>query len=222
MKYISLFDVIGPAMVGPSSSHTAGAIRIGNIAREILGEMPQKVSFTLYNSFAKTGKGHGTDKGLLGGVLGFNVSDPNIKDAYKFAQERGVEFSFEYKTSSSRHSNAVDVELVAGETVYLSGNSVGAGEIEITQIDGFKVSLQGDFPTLIVLYQDQPGMISKITSLIQEEKINIASLHCDRQAKGEVAFVSICLDVVAPDSIISSIANIKKVYLVKSIDPIKR
>ncbi|MGD9581104.1 MAG: L-serine ammonia-lyase, iron-sulfur-dependent subunit beta [Vampirovibrionia bacterium] len=222
MKYISLFDIIGPTMVGPSSSHTAGAIRIGNIAREILGETPQKVNFTLYNSFAKTGKGHGTDKGLLGGVLGFNVSDSRIKDAYSIAQNDGVEFSFEYKTSSSRHSNAVDIELVGNETVYVSGNSVGAGEIEITQIDGFKVSLQGDLPTIIVLYKDQPGMISKITNLIQKEEINIASLHCDRQAKGDVAFVSICLDVVVPERVIASIAEIKKVYLVKSIDSIER
>lgn len=222
MKYISLFDVIGPAMVGPSSSHTAGAIRIGNIAREILGEKPQKVHFTLYNSFAKTGKGHGTDKGLLGGVLGFHVSDPKIKDAYLLAEKSGVEFSFKYKTSSSRHSNAVDIELVGNETVYLSGNSVGAGAIEITQIDGFNVSLQGDFPTIIVLYQDQPGMISKITDLLQKEKINIASLHCDRQGKGEIAFVSICLDTVASETIVQSIAQIKKVYLVKRIDTIKK
>ena len=129
MRYISIFDIIGPIMIGPSSSHTAGAIRMGLFARKIFGKNPEKVLFRLYNSFAKTGLGHGTDKGLLGGVLGFNVDDSKIKSSFDYAREQGVEYSFEYLTRDERHPNSVDIifkDKDGSILMEISGKSVAA------------------------------------------------------------------------------------------------
>lgn len=223
MKYISIFDIIGPIMVGPSSSHTAGAIRIGNIARKIYGGTPSNVEFTLYNSFAKTGKGHGTDKGLLGGILGLNVSDSRIRNAYELAENEGLNAKFINKMSSSRHSNAVEIHMTCDNNdIFVAAKSVGAGEIEITKINDFNVNLDGELPTLVVAYKDQPGMITQITSIIQHKEINIASLHCDREGKGETAFLAISLDYLLPEDHVTAISEIENVYYVRNIDKIEK
>lgn len=222
MKYISVFDIVGPSMVGPSSSHTAGAIRIGLLARKIYGRKPNWVKFTLYNSFAKTGKGHGTDKGLVGGVLGLSVNDVKIKDSFKYAKEQGIKIEFEMKEDFARHPNAVDIKLYNESSMLISGSSLGAGEIQIDGINGFKVDLRGDLPTLLMIYKDQPGMLLKITKLIQDANINIATLHCERKDKGREASTVICLDSLLPEEIVDKINKIPGVYTVRSIDMLEK
>lgn len=220
----SLFDVIGPVMVGPSSSHTAGAVRIGLLAGKIFGAVPQKVKFRLYNSFAKTGKGHGTDKGLLGGVLGMDVDNDGIKKAFAEAKKMNVDYSFEYREDYNRHPNSVDITLEHEnmQKMKISGISVGAGEVAITKINGYKFNINGDYDTLVLIYKDKPGMVYRVTSLLQNQYLNIASMHCDRNAKGKEASMGICLDGAVPDSVLTELEKIEEVYLIRNIEVLKK
>lgn len=215
MRYISLFDIVGPIMIGPSSSHTAGAIRIGLFARKIYGKEPKKVLFKLYNSFAKTGLGHGTDKGLLGGILGFSVDDTRIRDSYTYAKERNVEYKFEYLTDDERHPNSVDI--VFDDEMEISGQSIGGGEVIINRIDGFLTDIRGDYPVLLMVYKDQKGVISKVSKLIQEQNINIATLDCERKEKNKDAVMTICLDSMLPEETIAEIKEFPDMYMVRNI-----
>jgi L-serine dehydratase len=219
-KTKTLFDVIGPVIIGPSSSHTAGAVRIGLLAGRIFGEIPKKVKFKLYNSFAKTGKGHGTDKGLLGGVLGVDTDDDRIKTAFEEAQKLNVEYEFEYLEDFGRHPNSVDIIL--NETMEISGMSVGAGEVRIDKINGYSFNIDGDYPTLILVYKDKPGMVYKVAALIQGQNLNIASMQCDRNAKGHEAAMGICLDMPVPNSVIERLQNDEDMYLIRSIEMLKK
>lgn len=223
-KAKTLFDVIGPVMVGPSSSHTAGAVRIGYLAGKIFGEKPDKVTFRLYNSFAKTGRGHGTDKGLLGGVLGYDVDNEKIKTAYEEAEKRSIAFYFEFRDDYTRHPNSVDIILENANIgkMEINGISVGAGEVAITKINGYKFNINGDYDTLILIYKDKPGMIYRVTALLQGQNINIASMHCDRKAKGKQASMGICVDGAIPDYIINELSKIEEVYLIRNIEVLKK
>lgn len=225
MKYLSVFDIVGPVMVGPSSSHTAGAVRIGLIARKIFGEKPDFVKFTLYNSFAKTGKGHGTDKGLVGGILGLQVSDPEIKNAYNIAEENKIKVFFDFKYDTEKHPNAVDIELAkfdAGYNMLISANSLGAGSIKITTVNGIDVDIRGDYPTVLLVYKDKPGMIWKVTKCIQEYDINVAYLSCGRNEKGHNATMSIFLDSILPEKAIEELSEISDMYLIRNIDKLEK
>ncbi len=217
MKQRSLFDVISPIMTGPSSSHTAGAVRLGLMVRNIYKETPKKVIFRLYNSFAQTGKGHGTDKGLLAGLLGFSVDSEQIKNIYNCNTAKNIEYSYEFEQDIDRHPNAVDFVLEGDIDMTISGNSVGAGNIEIVKIDDFSTRISGEYNTLILFYKDKPGMISKVSTLIQDENINIASLECDRNARGKTASMCICLDSQIPDEVINKIQEIEDVYFVRNV-----
>lgn len=213
MKTKTLFDVISPIMVGPSSSHTAGAIRLGLMARNIYSKPINKVWFKLYNSFAQTGFGHGTQKGLFAGILGYGVSDTRIKNIFDIVKD--IEYSFEYAEDLSRHPNSVDI--VINDEMKISGDSIGAGEIKITEINGFSVSISGNYHTILLMYKDKPGMISTVSNIIQAEGINIASLHCDRNEKGGTASMYIALDLYASDDIIKKISEINDVYYTTQI-----
>lgn len=221
MRYISLFDIVGPIMIGPSSSHTAGAIRIGLFARKIFGRPPENVTFRLYNSFAKTGLGHGTDKGLLGGVLGFNVDDARIKDSYQYAKDCGICYNFEFLTRDDRHANSVDIIFADRDNqplMEISGDSVGGGEVRICSLDGFGVNIRGDYPVLVLVYKDQKGVISTVSRIIQNNNINIATLNCERKEKNEEAVMTICLDSVLPDSAVEEIRALPDMYMVRNIN----
>ena len=220
-KTKTLFDVIGPVIIGPSSSHTAGAVRIGLLSGKIFGEKPDNVKFKLYNSFAKTGKGHGTDKGLLGGVLGFDVDNENIKNAFEIAGQRGIKYEYEYLEDLSRHPNSVDVIFNNGE-MEISGYSVGAGEVCINRINGYNFNINGDYDTLILIYKDKPGMVYRVTALIQGQDVNIASMHCDRHDKGKEASMGICLDSPLPEYILRKLHEIDEIYLIRNIEAFKQ
>lgn len=217
MEQKSLFSVISPIMVGPSSSHTAGAVRLGLMARNIYKNEFKKVKFVLYNSFAKTGFGHGTDKGLLAGVLGYSVDEICIKNIFDIVEN--IEYSYEYREDISRHPNSVDITFDDKMTV--SGDSVGAGEIRINNINGFSANIDGSYDTLLLMYKDVPGMISQVSDIIQKQKVNIASLHCDRSSKGGTASMYLALDIPVGDDVVEKVKQIKDVFFVTNIRKLK-
>lgn len=217
MKQTSLFDIISPIMVGPSSSHTAGAVKLGLLARNIFGATPKKITFKLYNSYAQTGFGHGTDKGLLAGVLGISVDDVRIKNIFDLPEASEIEYKFEFLEDFNRHPNAVDFIFEGNQKMTISGNSVGAGNVKITNINDFSVELTGEYNSLVVIYKDRLGVLSKVSGLIQTEGINIASLTCERMAKGEEASMCVCLDSALNYSLIEKIKKIEDIYLVRHV-----
>ncbi len=220
-KTKTLFEVIGPIIIGPSSSHTAGATKIGLLAGKIYAQKPQKITFKLYNSFAKTGKGHGTDKGLLSGVLGLNVDNPQIRNIFEIVQKSEIEYNFEYLENFSRHPNSVDIIFEKPEKMKLSGISLGGGEILIDSINGYKFNITGNYPTLLLIYKDKPGMIYKVTVLIQKQNINIASMNCERKARGKEASMAIYLDSPLKKEVTKELSAIDEIYFIRSLEALK-
>lgn len=220
-KKKSIFDILGPVIIGPSSSHTAGALRIGYLAGQIFGDVPKKVHFKLYNSFAKTGRGHGTDKALLAGVLGYGVDNPIIKNIFKIADEKKVKYSYEFLEDFSRHPNSVDIILENNEVIEISGASLGAGDIVIDGIQGYKFNINGNYPTLLLIYKDKPGMIYKVSVIIQDKNVNIASMTCERKAKGEEASMAICLDSPIGDDVLNELKKIDEIYFIRNLEVLK-
>jgi len=217
MRQSSIIDIISPIMAGPSSSHTAGAIRLGLLARNIYNAKPDKVTFKLYNSYALTGKGHGTDKGLLAGVLGLSVDDERIKNIFDMPIAKEIEYEFEFLEDFNRHPNAVDFVFEGGLNFTISGDSIGAGEIVVTNINNFSVNLDGKYNTILLVYNDKPGVISRVTGLIQADNVNIASLHCDRSGKGKDASMCICIDGDLSKNCLNDLSDLKNMYIVRYI-----
>ncbi|MBE7702976.1 MAG: L-serine ammonia-lyase, iron-sulfur-dependent, subunit beta [Cyanobacteria bacterium SIG28] len=221
MKKKTLFDVIGPIIIGPSSSHTAGAARLGYLAGKIYGELPKKIHFKLYNSFAKTGKGHGTDKGLLGGVIGLSVDNPQIRNVFELAKQSNIDFSFEFLENFSRHPNSVDFIFDGNNgKMEISGASLGGGDVIIDAINGYKFNINGNYPTLLLIYKDKPGMIYNVTVLIQKQNINIASMNCQRKARGEEASMAIYLDSPLNEETLKELSKIDEIYFIRSLEEI--
>lgn len=221
MKKSTLFDIISPVMIGPSSSHTAGAVRLGLLAKNIYKNTPKKVVFKLYNSYAHTGKGHGTEKGLLAGVLGLSVDDRRIKNIFESDIAKKIDYSFEYYDNFKYHPNAVEIIFEGENKMFIAGESVGAGEVAIRKIDDFNVKLTGKYNTLILVYKDMPGMISQVTSILQSKNINIASLICDRNAKGKEASMIISIDGNIDSSVVETVEEIPEVYFVSYVEKLE-
>ncbi len=197
MKEISIFDVIGPNMIGPSSSHTAGALRIALMVNKLVQRPIKDVVFVLYGSFAKTYKGHGTDRALVAGILGMDTEDERIKDAFAFAEKAQLSYRFETReTHAEFHPNTVDIIALdeAGEKTTVRGASIGGGNIRIEQIDGVDVEFSGAYCTLIIRQQDTPGVVAHITQALTEYAINIAFMRLYRESKGSVAYTIIETD----------------------------
>jgi L-serine dehydratase len=203
MESYSVFDIIGPRMTGPSSSHTAGAVRLGYIARRIMGAEPASAKFTLYGSFAETGRGHGTDKALIAGLLGCMPDDARIRSAYKLARDYGLSVDFEWSDEPAEHPNTVRIEAedVNGKKTTVVGRSVGGGNILITEINGIAVEVTGDYPTLIIQHHDEPGVISDVSRVLAQLGVNIAYMKVFRHGRGDSdAFMCIESDnAVTPD-----------------------
>lgn len=210
MKDVGLFDVIGPWMVGPSSSHTAGACQLSYTARKIFKDDPETVRFVLYGSFANTYRGHGTDRALLGGIMGFQTFDPRIKNSFLIAKERGIAFSFvEEHEAKPAHPNTVDITMTGSGGTHLlnlTGVSVGGGKIRITRLDGIDVNFTGEHPSLIITHRYIPGVISYFTGILGDARVNIVSMHCYLDAKGETAYSIIESDQLLSDEVIADIA----------------
>ena len=196
LKFQSVFDIIGPVMIGPSSSHTAGAVRIGKIVNSIFGEIPEEVTFQLYNSFAKTYQGHGTDKALVAGILGMDTDDPEIKNSLEIAHQKGIKLYWNLlKDSNAPHPNTAKITVKKGsKDMSITGVSIGGGNIEVTELNGFSVSLKMNTPTLIIVHQDIPGMIARVTDILSDYNINIAQMNVTREKAGEKAILIIEVD----------------------------
>jgi len=191
MPYISVFDVLGPNMIGPSSSHTAGAASIACLARRMISGRIKKVEFILYGSFAKTYRGHGTDRALLGGIMGFATDDKRIPDSYSIARQRGLLYSFAVNVRETEvHPNTVDIVMTneIGRTMTIRGESLGGGKIRITQINKVEVDFTGEYSTVIVIHRDKPGVVAHITRCLSDENVNIAFMKLFREEKGKLAY----------------------------------
>ncbi len=193
---VSLLDIIGPVMVGPSSSHTAGACRLGLLGRGLVSGTPQSALLELHGSFARTGEGHGTDKALVAGLLGFRPDDERIRTALQIAEQEGLSYRFEKTTlSESSHPNTVRMTLERNEIkATLTGSSLGAGRVMVTEIDGYPVDVSGSFHTITLVAEDKKGSIARITGILAEHDINIATLKLTRKQKGGDAFMVIECD----------------------------
>lgn len=181
MREVGLFEILGPVMIGPSSSHTAGAVRLGNIAAMIFQKQIHRADFYLHGSFAKTHRGHGTDLALVAGIMGFATDDKRIIDSFDLARKAGIAYSFKEKDLGYVHPNTV--EIVFNDSFRVVGSSIGGGSVEIIDIDGTQVSISGDYPTLIMQYEDRIGVIEKISGLMVGTGANIASMKVTRQRR---------------------------------------
>lgn len=192
----SVFDVVGPIMIGPSSSHTAGAVRLGGLARAILGEQPTKAEISLHGSFETTGRGHGTDLALVAGLLGFTPDDGRIPRSFELAHEAGMEFSFVGADLGEVHPNTALFSLIAadGRAVSVRGSSVGGAAVVVDRLDSYDVEITGDYPMLLVGHIDRPGQISRISGLLAEADVNIAAMRVARTHKGAEAIMLIETD----------------------------
>lgn len=219
MKNYSAFEILGPVMIGPSSSHTAGAVRLGKAARLIANSNFISADFYLHGSFAKTYRGHGTDRALVGGILGMEPHDERIKESLKIAEESGIAISFIETDLGDVHPNTVKIILKRkdGSSVSVTGSSVGAGNILIIEVDGDPLELNGQYPVVIIKHKDRRGMISKISFAVALGNINIATLKVGRESKGEIATTVIETDNVIPDSIIKEITKIDGVVSVRAL-----
>lgn len=193
---MDIFDIIGPIMVGPSSSHTAGAARIGYVARKLLDERPVKARILLHGSFARTGVGHGTDRALVAGILGMKPDDERLKDSLEIAKDERLEVSFEDADLDNAHPNTAIIYLTgeSGKKKMVQGASVGGGNIEIEKIDGHALLLSARYPTIVVTHKDVPGTISNITRTTGQTGYNIFQIHIGRDKRGGTAIMSLELD----------------------------
>lgn len=193
---LQAFDIIGPIMIGPSSSHTAGAVRIGKYARSILGGTPVKAHIRFSGSFAKTYKGHGTDKAVIAGILGMDTDDARIRVSMDVAKEEGLTFEFEEADIDGAHPNTAEITLedATGRTAQVQGASVGGGNIVINTINGTEVSINGKSDTLVIPHQDIPGMIAVVTKILAEKGVNVHGFSLCRDHKGGKAVMTIEID----------------------------
>ncbi|MDD6810280.1 MAG: L-serine ammonia-lyase, iron-sulfur-dependent subunit beta [Lachnospiraceae bacterium] len=203
---MSVFDILGPVMVGPSSSHTAGAVRIGYVTRVMLAEEPVQAHIQLHGSFAATGKGHGTDTALIAGLLGMKPSDMNVPKSFEIAREKGLQYSFENINLRDAHPNTVviNVKGKGDRCIKIQASSIGGGRIMINRIDDIEVNFSGENNTLIVHNRDIPGNVSRITSLLAANDINIATMQLYRHQKGGFAVMILETDQDVPQDILNS------------------
>ena len=202
---VSLLDIIGPVMVGPSSSHTAGACRLGLLARNLVGGTPERARIELHGSFARTGEGHGTDKAIVGGLMGFRPDDERLRDALDIAEREGLDYRFEKTTlgeESEVHPNTVRFTVTRGDhESVMVGSSLGAGRVLVTEIDGYPVEVTGGYHTLVLVAEDVKGSIASIATILAANAINIATLKVSRQQRGGDAFMVWEIDEPTPDKV---------------------
>jgi L-serine dehydratase len=212
MKYRSAFDIIGPVMIGPSSSHTAGAARIGRVARTLFGKLPKKAIISLYGSFAKTYKGHGTDFAIVAGLLDFDTFDERMPQSLEIAKEMGLEVVFSIEEAVMDHPNTVKINLYNDDNeLELVGISIGGGTIEITELNSFPLKLSGEHPAILVVHRDRFGIISAVTSVLSKYEINIGHMEVSRLEKGEMALMVIEVDQKIDDIVIDELQRLSNV-----------
>lgn len=210
---MNLFDIVGPVMIGPSSSHTAGAARIGRVARRLLGEDVAEARVGFCGSFARTWRGHGTDRAVVGGLMDVAADDARLRDSLDEAKRRGLSVTFEEIQLKGAHPNTVRLRLrgVSGKRIEVTGASVGGGSIEIREIDGLSLRVTAQKHTLIIAHRDTPGIIARVSSLLAGAPVNIATMQVARSAAGGKAMTTMELDELPPDEIIAALKVMKGV-----------
>lgn len=213
MKYKSVFDIIGPIMVGPSSSHTAGAARIGRVARKLFGRQPKRADITFYGSFAKTYQGHGSDVATVAGILDFDTSDLRLKNSLSIAAEWGVEVNLTTSDVLTEHPNTARIKLSDDqEQIEVVGVSIGGGKIEVLQINGFPFQLGFDSPTLMVLHEDRFGMIAAVAKVLTHHRINVGLMEVSRHDRGSQALMAIETDAAVSPQVLAEIRQIPHIF----------
>lgn len=216
----SIFDILGPIMIGPSSSHTAGASRIGYVARQLLNEKPVKAVVSLYNSFAKTHKGHGTDRAIIGGILGFGPDDARIRNSFEIAEEEGLQWEMKIIGGINKfHSNTARVHLTGheGGKVEIAGASLGGGRIKIQEIEGFAVDFNAHTHTIVIIADDIPGSVRNISGAIAEKGMNIANMYVSRNEK--LANMVIEVDQAIDKETLKKIESFTWVKFARRVEP---
>lgn len=221
MKRYGVFDILGPIMIGPSSSHTAGAARLGKIARAISGDDIKEVTFLLHGSFSKTYKGHGTDKALVAGILGMEPSDVRLRNSIELAEQQGLTVIFKEADLGDQHPNTVKfiIKNSINKSFEIIGSSIGGGSIKITEINGIQVDFTGEYPTLIIYHKDVPGVVSKVAEIIYKGNINIAFMKVYRLEKGKDAQMVFEMDNTLSHEIIDEIKTVDSVVNLIIINP---
>lgn len=216
---MNIFDILGPIMVGPSSSHTAGAVRIGLMARKLLKEEPKKVNVYLHGSFAATGVGHGTDKAIIAGLLGMEPDDIRIPHSFELAKDQGFEYIFENMNIRGAHPNTALI-VVQGDnnTLTIQASSLGGGRILVNKIDDMEVNISGEKPTLIVHNLDQPGFVAEVTGILAQKGINIATMQLCRSQRGGQAVMIIETDHEVPVEVLHYLKSLKGIVKVTYIN----
>lgn len=219
---MNVFDILGPVMIGPSSSHTAGAARIGRITQALLGASPVKADILLHGSFARTYKGHGTDKALIAGILGMTTDDERIRNAPELAKQQGLEVQISTGEIDGAHPNTAKITLTDAKqhTVTLLGSSVGGGNILVTEVNGMEVSFTGQHTTLIALHRDTPGTIAAVTEVLADAGVNICNFRLSRQHKGGEAIMTIEIDGAFRHTLNQSIQNLPNILSSTMLNPI--
>ncbi len=208
---MNLYDIIGPVMVGPSSSHTAGAVKIGYVSRKLMAQPIAKAKILLYGSFLATGKGHGTQIAIVAGLLGMKTDDCRIPDSFRLAKETGMEINFGEAELKDAHPNSAQLILTGadGRQLEIVGESIGGSRINIASIDGLSANFSGDYPTLIVHNLDQPGHVAEVTSMLSHKSVNIATMQLYRAGRGGHAVMVIECDQEVPKESIQWLAHLE-------------
>ncbi|QDP40140.1 L-serine ammonia-lyase, iron-sulfur-dependent subunit beta [Radiobacillus deserti] len=218
MKYKSVFDIIGPVMIGPSSSHTAGAARIGRAARNLFGKEPEWADIYFYGSFAKTYRGHGTDVATVGGLLDFDTDDIRMRDSIDIVESRGMKIRFFEDEASTEHPNTARIKLGSGEEVFeLVGISIGGGKVEITELNGFDLHLSGNHPAILVMHNDRFGAIASVANILAKYEINIGRMEVSRKDVGKEALMTIEVDQNVEDNILEELKAADHILQVSKI-----
>lgn len=218
---MNLFDILGPVMVGPSSSHTAGAVRIGYVARRLLGEAPVRAELLLHGSFAATGRGHGTDRALVAGLLGYAPDDERIPDSFERAKEAGLAFTVGPTVIRGAHPNTAMLRLAgeSGRTLELVASSLGGGRIKVVGIDGLEANFSGELPTLVVHNEDRPGHVAHVTGVIAEAAVNVATMQLYRDRRGGYAVMVVEVDQPVTEEIAARIRGMEGIIKVTYLNP---
>lgn len=220
MRFKNVFSIIGPAMIGPSSSHTAGAVRIGRFARQLFGEPPVEAAICFYGSFAETYSGHGTDLAVVGGILDYRTDDERIRHSLQDAAEQGVKVVFSTGVLPGAHPNTVKITLTGadGRHMEVTGASIGGGTVVIRSIDGFEVKSSGELPTLVISHADRQGVLAGITALFSREYVNIGYIITDRKGRTGEALTVVEADSSIPPQLREAIGSLEHVVRVAYID----
>lgn len=218
MKYNSVFDIIGPVMVGPSSSHTAGAARIGLAAKNLFGSDIRWARIHLYGSFAKTYQGHGTDMALVGGLLGFDTDDPRMRNALEIAKRQGLQVTFIEDSAKTNHPNTA--RLIVGNdegSLELVGVSIGGGKVEICELNGFELRLSGNHPAILIMHNDRYGAIASVTKILAKNELNIGHMEVNRKDVGKEALMVIETDENVSDDVMEELQQADHIIRISKI-----